>query len=59
MCIEKDLVMLSYNAFARKLDCPKLYLLFYDQYLYAVVGTEVFEKNTRKNLKEAANVGTP
>lgn len=49
VCIEKDLVTLYYDKFARKLDRPKVYLLFYDHYLCAVVGTQVFERNIRKN----------
>jgi hypothetical protein len=49
LSIEKDLVLLSHDDFTRKLDCPKVYLLFYDHYLRAVVGAEGFERNIRKS----------
>ncbi len=51
--------MPTYDAFNRKLEDPKLCMLFYDYFLRAVVGQETFEKNIHKNKEDKECFGTP
>jgi hypothetical protein len=59
MCVEKDLVMVTYDAFNQKLENPKSYMLFYDYFLRAVVGHETFERIINKQTKDKDCFGTP
>jgi hypothetical protein len=57
--VEKDVVMPTYDAFNRKLEVPKLNMLFYDCFLHALVGHETFEKNLHENTEDKECFGTP
>jgi hypothetical protein len=57
--VEKDVVMLTYDAFSPKLENPKSYMLFYDYFLRAVVGQETFERNIHKYPEDKECFGTP
>jgi hypothetical protein len=57
--VEKDVVMLIYDAFNLKLENPKLYMLFYEYFLHAVVGQETFERNINKYPEDKEYFGTP
>jgi hypothetical protein len=59
ICVENDVVMLTYDAFNRRLEDPKMYMLFYDYFLCAIVGQETFERNIHKVSEDKEGFGTP
>jgi hypothetical protein len=48
LSVEKDLVMVTYDAFNEMLGNQEMYMLFYDYFLRAVVGHGPFERNINK-----------
>jgi hypothetical protein len=57
--VEKAVGMLTYYGFNQKLENLKFYMLFYDNFLLAIVGQETFERNMNKYPEDKEYFGTP